>query len=235
MNLDPNDLKKVLRLNGVRSLHHSNTVATAVNYLRHGMLLSRGRVEQMGLPQTSQQSDAIDKRYGIWNSVFTDSVDIHQRGSKRNAYGPVLLTTSLDVLDNENVTALRVTKKNPTRWIEGEADSERWFMDRRELSTGFVKGRFDQMIVVDSADGGAKIVDSLQSIQLDDPGIVHPVNGSLYDLGFAALTKALAEGPISGVSVKKRTCRAECRCADEYSATKLRFFVGGLFDPNTSG
>lgn len=58
-------------------------------------------MEKHGLRQTPQSSDATDKKYGIWDAVFLDHVDIHYRGGRKkgpNQYGPVLFVLSLDVL-----------------------------------------------------------------------------------------------------------------------------------------
>ncbi len=82
------------------NLHHANTVTTSCTFLENGALLSRGYVQKYGLEQTPQGSDDIDKKYGIWDAVFLDQVDIHFRGGRRkgpNQYGPVLFVLDLDV------------------------------------------------------------------------------------------------------------------------------------------
>ncbi len=80
---------KILRSKGVRSLHHVNTVRTACTFLRHARLLARGVVEDKGLLQTPQQTDEIDKKFGVWWDIFLDGVDIHNRVSGLCYYGPV--------------------------------------------------------------------------------------------------------------------------------------------------
>lgn len=78
MEISRGDLSAVLRNNRVWLLYHENTVVTSVNFLREGALLSRAEVERRGLYQSPQpKSDKKDKRYGVWDDVFTDTVDIH--------------------------------------------------------------------------------------------------------------------------------------------------------------
>lgn len=70
---------------GIDELYHANSVATACQFLRSRSLISRGTVERLGVTQTPQSSDDLDKRYGIWFDVFADSVDIHNRARRANA------------------------------------------------------------------------------------------------------------------------------------------------------
>jgi len=73
----------VLQAAGVTHLHHANTVTTSCTFLQKRGLLSRGWIEYYKLPQIRQSSDDIDKKYSIWNDVFMDGVDIHDRASCR--------------------------------------------------------------------------------------------------------------------------------------------------------
>ena len=95
------DVYNILKKIGAKQLHHANTVRTSCTFLEHGALLSRGFVEDKGLKQTSQYTDALDKKYKIWHRVFLDHVDIHARGGRRkgfNQYGPVLFVFDLGIL-----------------------------------------------------------------------------------------------------------------------------------------
>ncbi len=88
--LPPRRLRNFLLERGVTEVFHANSVATSCHFIRENSLLSRGTVERLGLKQTSQYTDNADKKYSIWFDVFVDTVDIHQRASRRNQYGPVL-------------------------------------------------------------------------------------------------------------------------------------------------
>ena len=235
MNLDPAELKDFFERKGISKLHHANTVATAANFLRSAKLMSRGRVEELGLPQTPQTSDAIDKQYDVWGSIFADSVDIHQRAKTRNLYGPVLLHLSLAVLDRPEIEAIGITKKNPTKWTEGEDVSERWFADQDEVETDFVKGRFDQMIVFRCTDGELDISDCLELVTLDEPDVVVRGDIDLFSLGLGALGMARVVGGTTDVPIRKRKCHAKCQCGGYYRNTHFRDNVMKLFDPREAG
>lgn len=90
MELAAKDILKVLTQKGIRNLHHANSVKTACSFLKSGKLLSRGNLIDLGLSQTNQYTDALDKEHGLWHDVFVDTVNIHDQARRRNLYGPVL-------------------------------------------------------------------------------------------------------------------------------------------------
>lgn len=115
--MKPSDVYEVLKGIGASRLHHANTVTTSCTFLEHGGLLSRGYVESHHLEQTYQPSDDIDQKYGIWDRVFVDHVDIRYRAGRvkgPNQYGPVLFELPLDILLNlPTASDVLVTKMNP--------------------------------------------------------------------------------------------------------------------------
>ena len=112
--LDARVVKGILRRKGVTALLHANTVGTSCTFLAQGALLSRAAVQARRLFQTSQSSDPLDKRFRIWNDVLVDAVDIHNRKSARNFYGPVLFELNFGILGRAPVRSVIVTKKHPT-------------------------------------------------------------------------------------------------------------------------
>ncbi|MHC4405278.1 MAG: hypothetical protein ACYTG0_36995 [Planctomycetota bacterium] len=88
----------ILAENGVTEVYHANSVITACQFLREGALLSRGTVDRKGWYQTAQSSDLDDKKHGIWFDIFADSVDIHHRARRKNAYGPVLFVLDAKII-----------------------------------------------------------------------------------------------------------------------------------------
>ena len=95
------DIYDVLKKIKAPRLHHANSGTTSRTFLEQGGLLSRGFVEQRGLNQTAQPSDDLDMKYGIWDRIFVDQVDIHTRARRKkapNEYGPVLFLLELDAL-----------------------------------------------------------------------------------------------------------------------------------------
>lgn len=93
------EVKKVLIHKGVTELFHVNSVITSLTFINNGGLLSRETVEEYNLPQTDQKSDGIDKKFNIYNDIFFDSVDIHERAKDVNNYGVITFVYSVDVLD----------------------------------------------------------------------------------------------------------------------------------------
>src|SRR5437879_6502931 len=92
------DVYGVLKEVGATHLYHANSITTSCTFLEQGGLMSRGLVEGRGLEQTKQLSDRIDKKYGIWHSIFLDHIDIHHRANGLNLYGPVLFVLDLEIL-----------------------------------------------------------------------------------------------------------------------------------------
>lgn len=208
----------ILTRNRVTHLHHANTVTTSCTFLSAGGLVSRGSVEKNKLLQTPQYSDSLDKFHRIWDDIFTDSVDIHARASNRNQYGPVLFSQNISVLLSLPVgTEVNVTRKNPTKWINGEADGDRYFLTPWDLSLGFSLGTFDQMIVLRTPNGFLPFEEKHVGIVLDDP------RGKLRD-GSDAYTSAEAKlrsaAKVLGinVSIRPRVCKTTCKCVAKYAS-----------------
>lgn len=77
MRLNNDELYNFFISKDIHVLYHANTTQTSLTYFKHKGLLSRGAVENMGLNQTKQSSDEVDKILNVWNDVFLDSTDLH--------------------------------------------------------------------------------------------------------------------------------------------------------------
>src|ERR1017187_7077233 len=164
------DVYSVLRGIGATHLHHANTITTSCTFLTCGGLLSRGLVEEGGLGQTPQPSDSKDKTYGIWHRVFVDHVDIHQRGKRRNIYGPALFRFDIDLLLNlPEGSDVLATKFNPLYWSDSDQDASRWFRSIDELAAKIKFGNFDKMLVIETASAMVDFPKVPVTIILDDP------------------------------------------------------------------
>lgn len=225
--MDGRDVYDVLRGIGAETLQHANTVTTSCTFLEHGALLSREYVEQHGLAQTSQESDAIDKRYNIWDCVFVDHVNIHYRGGRRkgpNMYGPVLFQFNTDLLlslpDGSDV---HVTKMNPVHWTSRQRDEERWFGDAAELSRSLNFGDFDKMIVIRTP--GRKIDFPSQPVRiaLDNPHRTLMNGTDAYQHAEQRLRNAARLGGV-GLSIQTHECRPGCICLERYAQYEQQFF-----------
>jgi hypothetical protein len=218
MELEARRVLDLLLERGVETLYHANTVTTACAFLQWGALLSRGTVELLGLSQTPQKSDATDRRDGIWFDVFTDTVDIHERAARRNLYGPVLFVLDARLLGQDDLPALWVTKKNPSRWQSGEAPGERWHTSLAELEANFVPGRFEQMVVFRHVGGILPFREHLRELVVDDPGITGADEKDLFSFAVGALAAAWGLSRSQPLPVRKRACAPACLCKSEYRA-----------------
>jgi len=203
-------------------LHHANSVTTSCTFLEQGGLLSRGFVEGHGLVQTPQPSDAIDKKYGIWDRIFLDHVDIHYRGGRvkgPNKYGPVLMRFDLGILlQLPEGSEILVTRCNPMPdWHDNQPDTERWFTDEQELRNGIAFGEFNKMLVIKTPTGKLDFPQRRVEILLDNPERQLPGGESAYCYAEGRLNAAAAVGGIE-VSVSVHDCRGDCSCLEKYAA-----------------
>jgi hypothetical protein len=200
---------------------------TSCTFLEQGALLSRGYVEKHGLTQTTQGSDAIDKRYGIWDAVFLDHVDIHHRGGRRkgpNQYGPVLFVLHLDVLLRVPPgTDVRVTRMNPVHWTDKQKDDERWYLTADELSRNISYGDFDKMLVIAAPHGKIDFPDRKVRIALDDPGRKMSGGADAYSHAEQRLKAAAAKGGLL-VDISRHQCQDGCICVARYGGYDANYF-----------
>lgn len=227
MDIPSKHVFEVLSDKGVTALHHANSVATACQFIRARSLMSRGTVERLGLTQTRQSSDDLDKRYSVWFDVFLDSVDIHRRASRANVYGPVLFVFSIDVISQNRTGRIWVTKSNPVTW-SGKSSSEKWFQHRADLETNFVRGRFDQMTVLRHCGGSLPFGTHLKKVVLDDPKRQTDDDVDFYSMAVGALRLAMQDASLD-VPIQRRSCRPQCVCEDYWGEDEARLRL--MFDP----
>lgn len=214
----------VLSERRVKFLFHANTATTACAFLKLGGLASRQRVEKEGLKQTSQYTDALDRMFGIWNDVFTDGVDIHERGGRvkgPNHYGPVLFKLPKEVLlDLPPGTEVMVAKRNPSKWNKGESQDERYFSDAEELAAGYKLGQFDQHVIFRCAGGLLRFPERRVAILLDDPTREVVKGESAYSSVHRKLRAAAHGGGIE-LNCARRECQPGCKCIEKYRVSNL--------------
>ena len=228
MNFPPALVTRLLQARGANFLFHANTVTTACSLLRSGSLLSRAGVEKSGLPQTGQYTDDVDRECGVWDSVFLDTTDIHDRIRRHNNYGPVVLKFSTTLLGATSGPGINITQSNPSKW-KGLPDKEKWFQHKILLQAKFTAGNFDQIIVIPSPNGSLNISAHLVEVILDDPQS-QVENQDAYSSAEVALRKAASEGGISSIKISKRICRDGCECVGRYQANDS--FRWKFFSPN---
>ncbi|MGG2197370.1 hypothetical protein [Paenibacillus validus] len=220
MRLNPIAVYDYLTSIGITHLYHANTVKTSCTFLRTGGLLSRGAVEHFGLVQTPQSSDEIDKRYNVWNDIFLDSVDLHGgRFPRQNLYGPVLFKIKLNVLRHPTLPELWVTKDNPTRWYDGQVDSERYMNGIEEFKTLYANGSYKEMITIRNTYGFLPFDSYLEEIILDDPQLRIVSDGRVFfDEAAHALKDAMKSCSynLDNVTRTRRICNIGCYCRENY-------------------
>lgn len=215
------DVYRVLQQIRATHLHHANSVITSCTFLEQGGLLSREFVEKNGLTQTSQSSDKQDKKMDIWNRIFVDHVDIHDRGGRKkgpNQYGPVLFVLDLDILLNlPSGTDVVLTKKNPIYWTEKEPDADKWFQSAEELAKNIHFGDFDKMLMIHTPSGKLPFPKKRVEIILDDPQRKFSSGQDAYEHARKRLTAAAKKGRIEA-NIERRDCQTGCICLKKYSA-----------------
>jgi hypothetical protein len=213
MRLANNLLHAYLSSLGMRFIYHSNTVATSCSFALFGGLLSRHCCEQRGLPLSFQYTDAIDKAYGIWNDIFFDSVDIHQRISDRNKYGPILFIYSIDILLDSKLSVW-ITKSNPSKWGVVAPDA-RYFSNLQEVQSIYNVGTFDYILTLRDHEGPLYFDPYLRSVLVDD--CAASSGRKSYEEIKDLLLYYSARGGIFSLNnkIEKRNC-CWCKCEKSY-------------------
>lgn len=215
MELRANHVLEVLRSKGVEELHHANTVVNASTYLRKGKLLARGVADEQELIQSGQQTDQDDVRYGLWYDIFLDTVDIHDRKNGRNYYGPVLFSFDVEVLSEEWLATLWITRENPQNWTEDDDHRDRWFVSIEDVQQNFRPTDFGSSIVLRSIGGKLRIKDYITRIT-----VYVPERGMrsfrLLDYTIGALHASCAPTDLFP-DIHIRECPEGCDCKSEYS------------------
>jgi hypothetical protein len=212
MEIRSNDFFDFLLTKDVSYLYHANSAPTSGSFVRANALLARGVMEERKNLQTPQYTDALDKHLGVYFDVFLDSVDIHERSRRPNQYGPVLFKFAVAGLATMNLPPLWVTKTNPASWTDQTPHNERWFGSLEELKGGFVKGRFEQMIVL-RHQGGVLPFDALVEIVVDNPGMK---NVDYFLIAASPIWMAQRQTG-SKVPLNRRVCASDCNCIKIYS------------------
>ena len=208
------EIKNVLIQHNVTGLFHANTVLTSLSFFKNQGLCSRQYIEDTpGSYQTSQYSDKTDKKLGVYNDIFFDSVDIHKRTRRFNYYGPIMFVYSLDLLSAPEVDdTVRVTRENPAKWDPNRplTDEEKYFMTAWDLSCGFQKGAFKQHITLHNV---PKIsFQYLKEIHIDS---LPEKYKNIFDNAYYTLEDAMYSSGLN-MPLVIRDCDSECGCRKLY-------------------
>jgi hypothetical protein len=213
------EVVKILKDKGLLNLYHTNTVLTSNTFLENGHLLSRQYVEDKGLRQTGQYTDALDKKFGVYNSIFLDFVDIHSRARKRNNYGPILYVFATELISKIGIETVHITKRNPSTWADEDEITSRYYMSTEEFRGGYRTGNFGSMLILPDRKYLA-LLGNLLHVCFDNPNLVWNDNKKdLCDEAIEASKIAAEKGGLAdkGIKILKRICDfRSCSCQNQY-------------------
>lgn len=208
------EIYEILKKKGVVNLFHANTVVTSCTFLSQHGLLSRGAIEGIGLRQTPQKSDLLDKKFEVWNDIFLDSTDLHGLFPRQNLYGPVLFVFDLEMLLDKNIERISITRDNPINWVENQSLNERYIQNVNELDKLYQYGSYKEMITLRECEF-LPFGTYIKKIVVDDPNI--SIDGTdAYTQAIGALEGAANKDKLDIKKVLvKRQCN-NCYCRQNY-------------------
>ncbi|OMQ11284.1 hypothetical protein [[Flexibacter] sp. ATCC 35103] len=217
MRLDNNKLYLLFKEKGVNYLYHANTVSTSLTYFQKNGLLSRGAVEELGLFQTKQSSDELDKVFDVWNDIFLDTVDLHGYFPRQNLYGPVLFELNVDLVLNEDYE-IWITKNNPIYWNKNTTDKEKYFESVEELEEKWNFLERQRKMTTIRNNKNPILFEHINKIILDDPRVKLTNNDNHIHL-FNEARKAIKNVVDINISIRNkfttRVCN-NCFCTQNY-------------------
>lgn len=212
---------------GIKNLFHANTVLTSLSYIESSALLSRGHCESNNLKQTPQKSDNEDKFFDVWDDVFLDGFDLHEKYSRYNEYGPVLFVFKLAMLNNPGFN-LHITKTNPWYWKTETPLNERYYDNIEEIEANYLTNKkIDAriMFTIKKPMRLIKLKKYLEKIIIDTPSGNFIHNNQKIHIGSNAYDKILAslkENSLSHIPLEKRhngKLLLGCWCLYRYKIT----------------
>lgn len=216
MQLDNVKLYNELKRKGINYLYHANTLITSLSFIELGGITSRGRIEKLGLQQTPQNSDYIDKKYDIWNDIFLDTTDLHNYSYsgwyRQNLYGPILFELKTELLIDDNLNNIWITTNNPTNWRSNT--SENYFTNVDEYIMNIDTNRQQKMITIRGEDKIVPFENYLNCIYIDNPYIKYD-GIKLYEFCYNKICKSLNKNGIY-TSVLEHSCNQNCYCRENY-------------------
>lgn len=219
MELNHLEVRHILEKKGLTHLYHANTTQTAITFIENGGLLSRGAVEHYGLMQTEQSSDLTDKMFNVWNDIFVDSLDLHEKFNRQNFYGPILFKLSLEVFNQDYDLSFWVTKDNPIRWYNGQVNSDRYIQNLKEFEEIYANGSYREMLTFRNTYSHLPFIPFLKEIIIDNPDWYWESTGeSFFDTSKTLIQDAMMKSPYdySNVKILKRECE-NCYCSYNYN------------------
>lgn len=223
--LNPKDVYTVLKNKKISNLYHANTISTSITYLKEKNLLSRKYADDNNLNQTEQYSDELDKKYGIWDDIFLDALDIHEYLRRPNLYGPFLFSFNLELLNSGIVSFIRITKKNPVNWKDGETEDDWYYSNLEEFENSYLKGNKYQdvgkMFILKGLNGKLPLKPYLNKFILDNSNIIvnyNNVGTYLSEILTTKFTEVFEQYGYNEIEkqLRHKTAIINCSCWNKY-------------------
>lgn len=217
MKLNNKELYQLLDDKEINFLYHANTVRTFKSFVEISGLMSRGAIEDIGLDQSPQDSDDIDKVFDVWYDIFLDTTDLHKYFSRQNLYGPVLMRFNNNLVLNLEYE-FHVTKDNPINWTSAMTDKDKYFESVQELRDDWDKYQRQRKMFTIRMNKKPILFDHLKDVVIDDPGVQFPENGKdlvVFNEAKKILDECIDGNPIFRNKLKIRECTS-CFCKTNY-------------------
>jgi hypothetical protein len=214
---------EILKDKGVASIYHANSVMAACSMLRNRCLLSPGSADKLGLFHCTQTSSQIGRSFGIWDDVFTETVDLHQLTGAPNRRGPVLFKLDIEIIRNTVNGRAWVTKSDPAEWAITTPHDRRWFSSANDLDHYFDLGNANYMALFRHCGGRLPMLNHLQEVIVDDPHFSIDGEIDCFSMAYGALSLAMTEGGIKAPIVR-RGCNSD-----------NGWYCNGMNDPGDAG
>jgi len=209
-------------------MYHCNTLMTSLTFIENRALLSRKYVQDNGLKQTPQRSDAEDVAYNVWDDVFMDGFDIHKKYKTPNKYGPILFVMKPEVLLMPEICPVLVTKANPWYWKNYPTWESRYVQSAEEIQEKYLTGKIkDSMMMFTFRSPGTsiKLNKFLKEIVIDQPGYkIMTTNRDLGEMVYTKITGALQANGLGQIPVRFRHADEKfhwCSCKYQYSQLNI--------------
>lgn len=226
--LNSKEIYRILNLKGINFFHHVNTFQTSKTFIENNGLLSRKYVEENNLIQTHQESDELDRQYGVFDDVFVDGLDLHEHFNRNSPYGPIMFKIDLKILTVPDFSEVYITKDNPTNWHKRPNLEDRYYENIGEFESEYRNGskvRDGQiMFTFKNSSTKLKLNKFCREIIVDNPHILSlDKSKSLGPVTFDKIHDLLKGNRLGHVKLTLRHPDniPMCWCVKNYNAMKL--------------
>ncbi|MDR3606238.1 MAG: hypothetical protein P4M08_02530 [Oligoflexia bacterium] len=233
-NLATQELRELFKARKLTYVFHANAIETSLSFISQNALISREAASKNNLPQANQYTDEIDQKHGIYGDLFFNILDHHTIFKAPNVYGPVTFTIPFEqiliLLEQTPGAAINITRKNPEKWIDSEADKDKWYSNVQEFESAvFVYEREDACayqtkfpipdIVISGLKDGLSL-DLVTRIKIE----ANPELGKLYT-DFRYVAEKIGRREQVRKIYARDNCKLECKCRNIEAILKKKYLL----------